>query len=124
MRLQRDLDQSGVFLVKQFYPDDTTGKTTFASMTFTVSYHALEKHLYYPDYFKGASTFFDGKTMMESIQACLDKPDTMTADAQRTRLEKDFNFSIGYKGYGKGESFRIKVVCRKFQNHVITAYPI
>jgi hypothetical protein len=98
--------------------------SSFAIMAFTVSYHALEKHLYYPDYFKGASAFFDSETMMESIQACLEKPDTSTTDAQRTRLEKDFNFSIGFKGYGKEESFRIKVVCRKLQNHVITAYPI
>ena len=77
-------------------------------MAFTVSHHALEKHLYYPDFFQGASAFFDSETMMESIQACLDKPDTITTDTQRTRLEKDFNFSIGFKGYGKGEKFSDK----------------
>jgi len=93
-------------------------------MAFTVSYHALEKHLYYPHFFQGASAFLNSETMMESIQACLDKPDTTMTDAQRTCLEKDFNVSIGFKGHGKGKSFRIKVVRRKLQNHVITAYPI
>ncbi len=95
-------------------------------MSFTVSNHALEKHLLYSEKFEGASVFKNKDTMMSSIRACIDQPDCSSKYDERIRLEKRFNFTIGFKGYGNGQSYRIKVVGRKTRTHwtVITAYPI
>ncbi len=64
--------------------------------------------------------------MMSSIRDCIDQPDCSSMYDERIYLEKHFNFTIGFKGYGNGKSYRIKVVGIKKRNEwtVITAYPI
>ncbi len=74
-------------------------------MSFTVSHHALEKHL--KKKIEGASVFKNKDTMMSSIRDCIDQPDYSSTYDERIHLEKCFNFSIGVKGYGNGKSYRI-----------------
>ncbi len=77
---------------------------SFTIMPFTVSSHALEKHL--KKFFEGASVFKNKNTMMSSIRDCIDQPDCSSMYDERIYLEKHFNFTIGFFVYDVTASTR------------------
>lgn len=94
-------------------------------MKFSVSNHAFEKHLYYPNEYRHASIFYSKSIMLLSIKRCIQKFSTQWIENDRYYFEKNFPESIGWTGYGQ-ESFKVKVICKKLKKKwiVITAYPV
>lgn len=92
--------------------------------TFSLSDHALEKHLDVNNL--SASVFYSKGMMYSTIRQCLEQPDLKKRNGKRMELDKTFTYPIGMLPHTDLPSYKIKVIytVTKRVTFVITAYSI
>ena len=96
----------------------------YSKMKFSISKHALEKHLNF--YSENASVFFNKRMMYMCVKQCLQQPDTLLNHGDSVEITKRFSFTVGLDSDRKRTNESVKVVYIKKKNYffVITAYPV
>lgn len=86
-----------------------------------ISAHVTQKHLVKNT---DASVFLNKDIMMFCIRQCFNDPDRVKLTSNKFVLEKDMKSNIGVLGYAKTLTNKVRVICNKKKDFVVSAYPI